>query len=41
MAKAIIKGILNSGAVSPENIMASEISEDLAKKSCLILWELL
>lgn len=37
MAKAIIKGILNSGAVPPENIMASEISEDLAKKASDVL----
>ena len=33
MAKAIIKGLLNSGAVPAENIMASEISADLAKKA--------
>ena len=37
MAKAIIKGILNSGAVPSENIMASEISEDLAKKASDVL----
>lgn len=33
MAKAIIKGILNSGAVPAENITASEISEGLAKSA--------
>jgi pyrroline-5-carboxylate reductase len=33
MAKAIISGLLKSGTVSGENIIASEISEELAKKA--------
>jgi len=33
MAKAIISGLLHSGNVLPENILASEISEDLAQKA--------
>lgn len=37
MAKAIIKGLLNSGVIVAENIVASEISEDLASKASEIL----
>lgn len=37
MAKAIISGLLKSGAVPPENILASEISEELANKASDIL----
>lgn len=33
MSKAIIKGIVNSGFVSKENIIASEVSETFAQKS--------
>jgi pyrroline-5-carboxylate reductase len=37
MAKAIISGLINSGAVSVENIIASEINETLAAKAAEIL----
>lgn len=37
MAKAIIKGILNSGVVPAENIIASEITEGLAKSASDVL----